>query len=138
MARILLVDDEPSIQLLYSDVLADHGHEVVTAQSGDEAMQMIQKMPLDLVVLDIKLGPESGLHVLQQIVRYNRRLPVLLLTAYTSFQDDYTSWLADSYIIKSSDPSEFIEAVQRLLKRAELRARSQQIYKSGLGARTSL
>jgi DNA-binding response OmpR family regulator len=138
MARILLVDDEPSIRFLYSDILADHGHEVVTAQSGGEAMQVIQKTPLDLVVLDIKLGPESGLSVLQQMVRDHPRLPVMLLTAYFSFQDDYTSWLADSYIIKSSDPSEFLEAVQRLLKRDDSRARSQQIYQTGFGASTSL
>jgi DNA-binding response OmpR family regulator len=126
MARILVVDDEPSIRFFYSEVLADNGHNVLEATSGDEAVQLIQSEPLDLVVLDIKLRSENGLRVLQQIVYYNPRLPVMLLTAYTSFLDDYTSWLAASYVVKSSDPSEFLREVGRVLRRTEERARKEE------------
>jgi len=126
MARILLADDEPSIRFFYSEVLAGSGYDVLEAHSGDEAMQLIQSEPLDLVVLDIKLRSENGLNVLQQIVHYNPRLPVMLLTAYTSFLDDYTSWLAASYVVKSSDPSEFLREVGRVLKRTEERTKEEE------------
>jgi len=119
MARILFVDDEPSIRFFYSEILGDNGYDVLEAQSGDEAMQFIQSEPLDLVVLDIKLGSQNGLGVLQQIVSSNPRLPIILLTAYTSFQDDYTSWLAESYVVKSGDPSEFLGEVDHVLKKTE-------------------
>ncbi len=116
MERILLVDDEPSIRLFYADVLADNGFDVLEAESGDEALELIQTNPLDIVALDIKLGSQNGLDVLQRITRSKPELPVVLLTAYLSFQDDYTSWLADSYVLKSSDPTEFLREVRRIVK----------------------
>ena len=119
MARILFVDDEPSIRLFYTEVLADAGHDVLEAQSGHETMQTIQRERPDLIVLDIKLGPESGLNVLQQIVHSYPRLPVIILSAYSSFQDDYTSWLAEGYVVKSSDPGEFLSSVGHVLERTE-------------------
>jgi DNA-binding response OmpR family regulator len=121
MARILLVDDEPNIRFLYSTFLADGGHEVIEAQSGSDALKMIQREPLDLVVLDIKLGSENGLTLLQEIAHRYPSLPVIILTAYVSFQDDYTSWLADSYILKSGDPNEFLRAVDETLQQVRPR-----------------
>ena len=128
MARILLVDDEPSIRLFYQDVLADHGHDVVEATSGNEAMQFIQSESPDLVVLDIKLGPQNGLNVLRDIVGYNPQLPVIILTAYGSFLDDYTSWLAHSVVVKSSDPTELLGAVNDALKQGGSRTTAQRIH----------
>ncbi len=115
MPRILLVDDEPSIRLFYSAVLADQGYDVVEAPSGSEALRLLEKEKCDLVVLDIRLGPHSGLDLLQQIASHPSRVPVIILTAYASFQDDFTTWLAESYVLKSSDPAEFLREVQRVL-----------------------
>lgn len=117
MERILLADDEPNVRLFYSDVLTDHGYDVFQAESSNEVLELIECQPPDLVVLDIKLGTANGLEVLQRIVRDHSDLPVILLSAYASFQDDYTSWLAESYILKSSDPGEFLQEVDRVLNR---------------------
>lgn len=117
MARILLVDDEPSIRLFYSAVLADEGHDVVEAPSEAEAVRLLEAEPPDLVVLDIRLGSQSGLELLQHIASHPARVPVIILTAYASFQDDYTTWLAESYVLKSSDPTEFLAEVHRVLDR---------------------
>jgi len=117
MARILLVDDEPNIRLFYSAALADEGHEVIEASSWAEALRFLEAEPLDLVVLDIRLGSQSGLELLQRIASHPARVPVIILTAYASFQDDYTTWLAESYILKSSDPTEFLTEVHRVLDR---------------------
>ncbi|MBI3949360.1 MAG: response regulator [Acidobacteria bacterium] len=138
MERVLLIDDEPSVRLFYSDVLAERGFEVVEASSGDEALALIQNEVPDLVVLDIKLGSQSGLTVLQQIVCSNPRLPTILLTGYVSFQDDYTSWLADSYVMKSSDPREFLEEVERTLKNAGVRAAPERFSQAAARALDSL
>jgi DNA-binding response OmpR family regulator len=119
MARILLVDDEPSIRLFYSAVLSDAGHDTIEAPSGPEALKLLDTDPPDLVVLDIRLRSESGLDVLQQIASHPSRVPVIILTAYASFQDDYTTWLAESYVLKSSDPTEFLMEVQRVLDRRQ-------------------
>jgi len=70
----------------------------------------------DLVVLDIKLRSESGLDILQRITREFPNVPVVLCSAYVSFQNDYTSWLADGYIVKSSNPDELVREVKDVLE----------------------
>jgi len=115
MTRILLVDDEPNVRLFYSAVLSDAGYDIIEAPSGPEALRLLDTESPDLVVLDIRLRSESGLDVLQQIASHPSRIPVIILTAYASFQDDYTTWLAESYVLKSSDPTEFLVEVQRVL-----------------------
>ncbi|MBI3950081.1 MAG: response regulator [Acidobacteria bacterium] len=115
MATILLIDDEPSIRLLYSDVLADQGHDVLEAECGCEALKMFETIYPDLVLLDIKLRSESGLNLLEELIGRYPDLPVILLTAFVSFQDDYLSWLADAYVVKSTDPGELLSEVNRVL-----------------------
>lgn len=116
MATILIIDDEASIRLLYEDVLTDVGHSVLTAESGADGLQHLGEQPIDLVVLDIKLKSESGLDVLQRIVSQYPGVPVILCSAYISFQDDYTSWLAERYVVKSGDPAELLQEVNKVLK----------------------
>ncbi|MBI3950193.1 MAG: response regulator [Acidobacteria bacterium] len=132
--RILLIDDEPNVRLFYSDVLAEQGYKVLEADSGNDVVRLIESEVPDLVVLDLKLGRQNGLDVLQQIVCCRRDLPVILLTAYLSFQDDYTTWLADSYLLKSSDPGELLHEVDRVLNGPEQRATPQQAYRASFGA----
>lgn len=115
MARILIIDDEPNVRLLYATVLSESGHEVREASSGSEAMRCLEHEPVDLVILDIKLGRENGLELLQEIVHRHPRVPVILLTAYTSFQDDYTSWLATRYVVKETNVTAFLHEVDRVL-----------------------
>lgn len=123
MARILLIDDEPNIRLLYSAMLNDRGHEVQEAASSRDALHYLEQGAVDLVLLDIKLGGESGLDLLQHIVRHYPQVPVILLTAYTSFQDDYTSWLAARYLVKEINPTTLLQEVERVLQEAQARRR---------------
>jgi CheY-like chemotaxis protein len=124
MARILLVDDEPNIRLLYATVLSECGHTVREASSGSEALRRLEEEPVDLIVLDIRLGRENGLELLQEIAHRHPRVPVILLTAYTSFQDDYTCWLAARYIVKETDVAGFVREVDRVLTEARSRLRA--------------
>ncbi|MBI2485354.1 MAG: response regulator [Deltaproteobacteria bacterium] len=117
MNRILVVDDEPNVRLVYKEVLGDEGYEVLEAESVKETFDILNREAIDLVVLDIKLRSESGLDVLQRITKEFSNIPVVLCSAYVSFQNDYTSWLADSYIVKSSNPEELLKEVKRVLSK---------------------
>src|SRR3970040_3147657 len=117
MEKILLVDDEPNIGLFYKEVLCEEGYEVLEAESGKESFDILRREPIDLVVLDIKLRSESGLDVLQNLTKEFPNLPVVLCTAYSSFQDDYISWLAEAYIVKSTDTEELLKEIKRVLNK---------------------
>ena len=115
MAKILVVDDEDSIRLLYAEELAEEGHEVSTAASAAEAVAKLEGLTYDLVVLDIKLKNESGLDLLQKIVKERHEMPVILCTAFSCYKDDFSTWLADGYVVKSSDLTELKEEIKRVL-----------------------
>ncbi|MBI5014048.1 MAG: response regulator [Deltaproteobacteria bacterium] len=117
MFKILVVDDEDSIRALYQAELEEDGYEVVCASDGSSALQALKQGDVHLVVLDIKLKGESGLQVLQEITRHHRQTPVILSTAYGSFKDDFSSWLADAYVVKSSNLQELKAEVVKVLNR---------------------
>jgi len=117
MARILVVDDEAGLRLLYAQELADEGYEVVTAGNIEEATTALQLGGYDLVLLDIKLKQESGLEFLQTIVKERHDLPVILSTAFSCYKDDFSAWLADGYVVKSSDLSELKQEIVRVLEK---------------------
>jgi DNA-binding NtrC family response regulator len=115
MAKLLVVDDESNIRLLYSQELSEEGHQVVTAASAGEAVEKLADSDYDLVVLDIKLKNESGLDLLQKIVKERHDMPVILSTAFSCYKDDFSAWLADGYVVKSSDPQELKDEINRVL-----------------------
>jgi len=106
MAKLLVIDDEGDIRHLFAAELEEDGHEVCTAGSSHDALALLRGTEFDLVILDIQLDQESGLELLQQIARERGQLPVILCTAFSSYRDDFSSWLADAYVVKSSDLNE--------------------------------
>ena len=119
MNKILLVDDESSIRLVYKELLNEEGYDVLEAESGEEAFQILSREPVDLIILDVKLRFESGLNVLQRIRKEFPSIPVLLCSAYVCFQSDHTSWFAKNYIVKSSDSTEILQEVHKVLGERE-------------------
>jgi DNA-binding response OmpR family regulator len=117
MPKLLVVDDEPDIRHLYAAELEDDGYQVETAGTGTEAAERLKEHQFDLVVLDIQMRGESGLQVLQKIVQEKADLPVILCTAFSCYKEDFSSWLADAYVVKSSDLTELKKEIRRLLER---------------------
>ncbi|GBD38519.1 Transcriptional regulatory protein OmpR [bacterium HR37] len=117
MRKILIVDDEPNVRLVYKEVLSEKGYEVLEAESSRETFDILNRESIDLLVLDIKLRYESGLDILQRVSKQFPQIPVVLCSAYISFQNDYTSWLADSYIVKSSDPEDLLKEIEKILEK---------------------
>ena len=115
MARLLIIDDEANIRLLYAQELGDEGYEVVTAANVSEALNRLDEQTFDLVILDIKLKSESGLDLLQQIVKERHNLPVILCSAFSCYKDDFSAWLADGYVVKSSNIDELKLEISKVL-----------------------
>ena len=103
MNKILIVDDEESIQMLYADELTEEGYEVITSGDGLRILELIERERPDLIILDIRLGEYDGLDLLQDIRNTHYNLPVILCTAYPDFRYYLKSIAADYYVLKSSN-----------------------------------
>ena len=115
MYRIMVVDDEQNLRLLYEKALQKDGYEVILAASGEEALELFQKEEPHLVILDIKMPGLDGVEVMSKMLSINNKLPVILNTAYASYQDNFTTWAADAYVVKSADLSELRNRVREIL-----------------------
>lgn len=115
MKKILLVDDEESIQLLYHEEFHDEGYEVISALNGEEALEKYRENPPDLVILDIQMPGMNGIEVLRQMKMMNPDIPVILSSAYHEYKQDLGAWASDEYVVKSADIDELKNAVKRLI-----------------------
>jgi DNA-binding response OmpR family regulator len=115
MKKILLVDDEESIHLLYRDELEEAGYEVHSAFSGDEALNTLEIIKPDLIILDINMPGINGIDTLRSMKEKHPSLPVILSSAYQEFKQDLSSWASDDYIVKSADMTELLESVKKHL-----------------------
>jgi DNA-binding response OmpR family regulator len=116
MKRIMIVDDEPAIRKLYQKEFSEEGFDVLLAASGQEALSKVEnESNLDLIILDIKMEGKDGLEVLDELRTKFKGLSVILNSAYSTYKNDFTSWLADAYLVKSHDLTELKDKVQELL-----------------------
>jgi DNA-binding response OmpR family regulator len=122
MRSILIVEDEQHLLDLYTDEFNDAGFQVHSLSTGKEAIELIKKERPSVVVLDIKLSDMEGLRVLEEIKEFDRSIPVILNSAYAVYKSDFSSWMADDYVVKSSDISELVAKVKQY---AEPSARNQ-------------
>ncbi len=120
-ARILLVDDEQSIQTLLSYPLRKEGYEVVQASDGREALERFDEQPFDLVVLDLMLPRIGGLEVCRRL-RGRSSVPIIMLTAKSEEIDKVVGLElgADDYITKPFSLREFSSRIKAALRRAEM------------------
>jgi len=116
MPKILIVDDEEGIRMLYSMELEDEGYEVVTLPDGKNFLKVVDKERPDCIVLDIKMREYNGLDLLQQIRKKHYDMPVILNSAYSSFKVDLKAVAADYYVVKSSDLTELKEKLKVALE----------------------
>jgi len=121
MTKLLIVEDDDNQRLLYRGEFEGEGYQVIEARDGREALSRIKQDPPDAVVLDINMPDMDGLHTLARIHDLDRRLPVVLNSAYGAYKDQFVSWLADAYVTKSSNLAELRQAVRRVLDRKAAR-----------------
>ena len=116
MKSILIVDDEEGIRSLYTSEFAEEGYNMHAVSSGEEALKFVDtNQDVDLVILDIKMKDLDGLEVLESLRTKTNRVPIILNSAYSTYKNNFTSWLADAYLVKSSDLAELKAKVKELL-----------------------
>src|SRR5918911_5493793 len=127
-ARILLVDDEQSVQKLLAYPLRKEGYEVVPALDGEEALERCRGQNFDLVVLDVMLPKLDGFDVCRQI-RAQSNVPIIMLTAKAEEFDKVLGLElgADDYITKPFSMREFRSRVKAVLRRADLRRNGDEL-----------
>jgi DNA-binding response OmpR family regulator len=118
MHKILVVDDEESIRLLYQEELEEHGYEVIVAGDAQEALAKFNEASPHLIILDIKMPGVSGIEVLKIIREQSRNVPVILSTAYGEYKQNFETWASDAYIVKSANLEGLVNKVREILSRA--------------------
>ena len=117
-ARVLVVDDEPTVRDIVARYLERDGYLVRQVADGDDVAAAVEAFHPDLIVLDVMLPHRSGLDVLRDL---GARVPVILLTARTDETDRVLGLElgADDYVVKPFSPRELVARVRSVLRRAQ-------------------
>jgi DNA-binding NarL/FixJ family response regulator len=120
--RLLLIDDDPNLILLVKDYLEFRGYEVVTAENGRDAMDVLTRQQPDMIICDVMMPEMDGYSFVESIRQDNRTnwIPVMFLSAKGQSQDRVKGLTkgADVYMIKPFEPEELVAQVESSLKQA--------------------
>ena len=116
MKTILVVDDDKYHLLLYEQELSLEGYNIITAKDGCEAVKKVKEHSPDLIVMDVIMPKMDGIELMGRILSEHKKIPIIINTAYTSYMDNFMSWAADAYIIKSSDLSELKNKIKGIYR----------------------
>ena len=117
MESILIVDDEKNYPLILSAVLQEEGYEALTADSGHEALAILERSDVDLVLTDMKMPSMDGIELLEHIKARDPDLPVIMMTAYGTVEKAVEAMQkgAYNYIIKPFDNERLIIYVEKAI-----------------------
>ncbi|MBF0778558.1 response regulator transcription factor [Streptococcus cuniculi] len=118
MYKILVVEDDATINQVICEFLKEHGYQVTSVMDGGEALERFAKDNFDLIILDIMLPTVNGLDVLKKI-RLHSQVPVMMLTA---LDDEYTqlvsfNHLISDYVTKPFSPLILVKRIENILRR---------------------
>ena len=120
----MIVDDEPIVRESIRDWLKDAGYEVATAESGEEALKMIEKQDFSVMVLDIRLPGKTGITVLKEVKALKPQIKSIIITAYpsTEMASEAIKLGAVDYLIKPIAPDD----LERLIRETLLKSENEQ------------
>ncbi|MGG6296872.1 response regulator transcription factor [Leptolyngbya sp. AN02str] len=120
--QLLLIDDDPNLILLVKDYLEFRGYQVVTAENGQEALDVLQKETPDMIICDVMMPQMDGYSFVEHVRKDPRTswIPVLFLSAKGQSQDRVKGLNtgADVYMVKPFEPEELVAQVESSLKQA--------------------
>lgn len=117
MKRLLVVEDEDALALLYKEELERDGYVVTSAGDAEKALNLLREEAFDLVVTDIRMPGRDGIELITQIMALRRDIPIIINTAFQSYKDDFMTWAADAYVVKSSSLDELKAKIREILFR---------------------
>ena len=121
MITILIVDDDPHIRELLRFYLQKEGYQLLEAENGQEALDILEKEAVQLAIVDIMMPHVDGYELCAEIRQYYD-IPVLMLTAKGEINDKEKAYLAgtDDYVVKPFEPKEVLFRVKALLRRYQM------------------
>ena len=122
MFTILVVEDNPDMRELFCTVLADSGYRAIPATDGLDALKIMEKEYIDLMVADVMMPNMDGYELTKSLRDANYDLPILIVTAKDQFDDIQLGFRAgtDDYMIKPINVKELVLRVEALLRRAKI------------------
>lgn len=115
--RILLIEDDAALRMLYEDELGEEGYEVLSARDGKEGVRRYEQERPDLIVLDIVMPVMDGIEVLKRIRKIDgNQIPIILHTSHPKYLECPDIHEANALILKSADLEELKEAIVQFLK----------------------
>ena len=122
MLNILVVDDDKNTRLFLKAVLEGAGYGVHTAKDGIDALELMDKEHIDLVVLDIMMPRMDGYEFTEELRKSNNNLPILMLSAKQLPSDKHRGFMVgtDDYMTKPVDDEEMLFRIKALLRRARI------------------
>ena len=127
---ILVVDDEASLRGVLSQVLSADGHEVKTAENGEQALEVLRGKPYPLVISDIKMPGISGIELLQEIKKTNPQTEVIIMTSHASLDSAVTAlrYGAYDYLVKPFEDIDIVSSVaHRAIEKIQLETQNRKL-----------
>ncbi len=115
MTTILLVENDKNQRLLYEQELRLEGYEIVTTADGIDAIKKVQEQRPDMIIMDISMSKMGGIEAMGIILSKHKGIPIIINTAYSNYKDNFKSWVADAFVVKSSDLTELKNKIKELL-----------------------
>jgi len=113
--RILIIDDDEFVSLLYKVELEEEGYGVTVASRARKGLELIASDPPNIVVLDLKMPDMDGVDALQKIAGIEPSIPVIINSAYSHLKDNFHTCSPVSYVTKSSDLTELKQKIREVL-----------------------
>lgn len=127
MKKILVVEDDVDIHLLIKDILEKERYKVISAYSGTEAILLIEKNDIDLILLDLMLPGLLG----EEIIKKVKNIPIIVISAKISLEDKVNTLLsgANDYIVKPFEPKELLARIKVQLRMKNNKENKELKYK---------
>jgi CheY-like chemotaxis protein len=115
MYRLLVVEDEKFLRRMYRKELGGEGYHITPVAGGREALDALQGSSFDLIILDMRMPGMDGLEVLEQIIGGKRGIPVIIHSAHPGYKENFITWGAEAFVVKSTDLAELKSTIRQVL-----------------------